>query len=373
MVDIGGVPIQVLLFSIFALLTAALNAVIGPTYDNLFVPGMQVGALFPALPPDPSGAGGFLSTAAAFSQYLVVNLVDPALVLVVLGVGLLYLLRATFPSLGPALRHLFPRLVVGALLANFTLPVAGALFGLAAATYPVVAGFDGGAWQSWDNLGGFGLFGASWDNGVLAFVVAFVLLSIVLLLALAIAVRNALLGVLLVLLPIFTLLWPVPQLAPLARRAWLWFAELAFLPCIMVVPLELAVGSPSILLLAGYLVAALASPAFLSLAGSSLTSAGLPGASGVLAGGVQRGLASAAGGLEGMARPLGAVAGKGGWAAPLAGAARSAAAAGPALALPVLTGSLLGSGGSKLLSHLSGSLRARGASPGIPAMRPRDR
>jgi hypothetical protein len=371
--DLGGVPLQTLLFSIFALMTAALAAVIGPAYDHLFIPEMQVGALFPALPPDPSGAGGFLSTAAAFSQYLVVNLVDPALVLVVLAVGLLYLLRATFPALGPALRGLFPRLVVGALLANFTLPVAGALFGLAGATYPVVAGFDGGSWQTWQNLGGVGLFGASWDNGVLAFVVAFVLFSVVLLLALAIAVRNALLGVLLVLLPVFTLLWPVPQLAPLARRAWLWFAELAFLPCVLVIPLELAVGSPSIVLLAGYLVAALASPALLSIAGTSLTAAGVPGASGVLAGGIQRGLASATGGLEAMARPLGAVAGKGGWAAPFAGAARSAAAAGPVLALPVLTGSLLGSGGSKLLSHMSSTLRSHGPSPKIPAMRPRDR
>lgn len=371
--DIGGIPLQVLLVSIFGLMTAALSAVIGPTYDHLFVPQMQGGALFPALPPEPSGAGGFLSIAAVFSQYLVVNLVDPALVLVALAVGLLYLLRATFPALGPALRGLFPRLVVGALLANFTLPVAGALFGLAAATYPVVAGFDGGSWQSWQNLGGSGLFSFSWDNGVLAFVAAVVLLSIVLLLALVIAVRNALLGVLLVLLPVFTLLWPVPQLAPLARRAWLWFAELAFLPCVVVVPLELAVGSPSILLLAGYLVAALASPAFLSLAGSSLTAAGVPGASGVLAGGIQRGLASAGSGLEGMLRPLGSLAGKGGWAAPLATAARSAASAGPVLALPVLTGSLLGSGGARLFGHLRSSLGAGGRSPHIPAMRPRDR
>ncbi|MCI4334519.1 MAG: hypothetical protein L3K04_02675 [Thermoplasmata archaeon] len=367
--DPTSIPIQAILFALFAILTAALAAVIGPTYDNLFVPSMQAAALFPSLPPDPSGAGGFLAVAAAFSQYLVVSLVDPALVLVVLAVGLLYLVRATIPSIAPRLQGLFPRLVVGALLANFTLPVASALFGLASATYPVVAGFDGGAWQRWSNLGGFGLLSFSWDNGILAFVFAFVLLSVVLLLVAAIAVRNALLGVLLVLLPVFTLLWPVPALAPLARRGWLWFAELAFLPCVLVVPLELAVGSGSIVLLLGYLIAALASPAFLSLAGQSLTAAGMPGAGGVLAGGIQRGLASAGSGLESVLRPLGSVARGGSWAAPVAGAVRGASAAGPALALPVLAGSLLGSGGSRLLAHFAPAKPRSAPSPRIPPMR----
>jgi hypothetical protein len=344
--------VQAILFALFAALTAALTAVIGPTYQNLFVPEMQTAALYPLLPGYPSGAGGFLQVAAQFSEYLVATLVDPALVLVVVGVAVLYLLRAILPSLAPRLRDLFPRLVVGALLANFTLPVAGALFGLAAWTYPVVAGFDGGAWQSWQNLGGVGFTNFSWDNGILAFVVAFVLLSVVLLLAAAIAVRNALLGVLLVLLPVFTLLWPIPALAPLARRGWIWFGELAFLPSVMVIPLELAVGASSSLLLLGYLVTALGAPALLSLAGQSLTGLGMPGASGVLAGGIQRGLASAGTGLESMLRPVGGLARKGGWAAPVAGAVKGASAVAPAIALPVLAGSLLGSGGAKLLSHL---------------------
>ncbi|MCI4345398.1 MAG: hypothetical protein L3K07_01380 [Thermoplasmata archaeon] len=367
--DPVSTSVQAILFALFALLTAALSAVLGPTYENLFVPEMQAAALYPALPPDPSGAGGFLSVAAQFSDYLVASLVDPALVLVVVAVGVLYLLRALLPSLAPRLRDLFPRLVVGALLANFTLPVAGALFGLAAWTYPVVAGFDGGAWQSWVNLGGAGLASFSWDNGILAFVAAFVLLSVVLLLAAAIAVRNALLGVLLVLLPVFTLVWPIPALAPLARRGWLWFAELAFLPSAVVIPLELAVGSSSILLLLGYLVAALGAPALLSLAGQSLGSLGLPAASGVLAGGIQRGLASAGTGLESFLRPVGGLARRGGFTAPLAGAVRSASAVTPALALPVLTASLLGSGGARLLSHLPHRPAGAARRPRIPPMR----
>ncbi len=148
------------------------------------------------------------------------------------------------------------------------------------------------------------MLGFSWQNGALAFLLAFVMFSLILLLVLLVAVRNALLGVLLVLLPIFTIMWPIPTLAPLARKGWLWFAELAFLPCVIVIPLELAVGCPSSTLLVGYLVAALGSPALLGVAGGSLTTAGIPSAGGALVGGVQRGLSSLSIGAGTFIRPI---------------------------------------------------------------------
>lgn len=362
--------IQALLFALFSFITALLAAVLGPTYDHLFVPEMGAAALYPPLGPGATGAGGFLSEAASFSQYLVLNLVDPALVLVVVAVGILYLLKATFPALEPKLRDLFPRLVAAALLANFTLPISGALLGVAGATYSVISSFDGGAWSSWSNLGGFGLFQFSWDNGVLAFVVAFVLLSLVLLLAGAVAVRDALLGVLLVLLPVFTLLWPIPTLAPLARRGWLWFGELAFLPSIMVIPLELAVGSSSVLLLMGYLVICLGSPALVSLARQSLTGVGFPSAGGALSGGVQRGLTAASVALEPLSGSLGPGSRGSGSGGAVAGMIRAGGRAPLPLALPVMGAHAIGAGAERLIRHVLASGRGPGSgSPAIPPVR----
>ncbi|MGI0053180.1 MAG: hypothetical protein ACREC5_02735 [Thermoplasmata archaeon] len=350
--NLGASAIQVLLLTIFGVSTAVLAAVIGPTYDNLLVPSLATGALYPSL--SAAGGTGFLGTAATFSLYLLANLVDPAVGLVAVGVGLLYLVRAFLGAYGTKFANLLPRLVVAVLVANLTLPLAGAILGLAGATYPVVSGFDGGAWQHWVNLGGPGFVTASWDNGALAFVLAFAIFSVVLLLAAAVAVRNALLGVLLVLLPVVTLLWPIPTLAPLARRFWLWFAELSFLPCAMVVPLELAVGSPSIVLTLGYLVVALAAPSLLSLGAGALTGAGMPSAGGAVAGGIQRGLLAASVVAEGWAGPTGALL-KGTAAAGIAGSAqRSAGRAGP-LALPAFSSEMLGHGSAKLFSHLARS------------------
>ncbi|MHB8352457.1 MAG: hypothetical protein ACYDFT_07230, partial [Thermoplasmata archaeon] len=299
-----------------------------------------------------SGGTGFLATSATFSAYVVANLVDPAVGVVAVAVGLLYLLRAFLGAFGPKLSNLLPRLVVAVLAANLTLPLAGAILGLAGATYPVLSGFDGGAWTNWTNIGGPGFAAYSWDNGALAFVLAFVLFTMVLLLVAAVAVRNALLAVLLVLLPVVTLVWPVPTLAALARRSWLWFVELSFLPCVMIIPLELAVGSPSVVLTMGYLVVALAAPSFLSLAGASLTSAGMPSAGGAISGGIQRGLLAASMVVEGWAAPVGAAL-KGTGAVALAGSVQRAAGRSAPMALPALSSELLGHGSARLFGHLA--------------------
>ncbi len=342
--------IQALLFVLFAVATDVLDKVIGPTYDNILVPSLAPAALYPAL--GAAGADGFLATSATFSGYVVANLVDPAVGLVAVAVGLLYLLRAFLGAYGPKLANLLPRLVVAVLVANLTLPLAGAILGTAGATYPVLAGFDGGAWTDWQNIGGAGFAAYSWDNGALAFVLSFAIFSLVLLLVVAVSTRNALLAVLLVVLPLLTLLWPLPTLAPLARRSWLWFVELSFLPCVLVIPLELAVGSPSIVLTMGYLVVALAAPAFLSLAGASLQSAGMPSAGGAASGGIQRGLLAASMVAEGWIGPFASVL-KGTGAGAIAGSAQRAAGRPAPMALPAFSSELLGHGSARLFRHIA--------------------
>jgi hypothetical protein len=349
-------------------LTAILAGVIGPTYDNILVPELTPAALFPSLAPSAPASASFLGVAAAFSTYLLGTLVDPLIGVVALAVGFAYLGRSFLGRNGTSVEPLLTRLILAVLLANFSLPLAGALVDLAGGAYPVIAGFDGGAWQHWVNLGGFGEIHFSWDNGVVAFVLSFVLFSLVLLLAAAVALRDALLGVLLVLLPLFTLLWPIPPLAGLARRAWFLFGEAAFLPCVLVIPLELAVGTPSIFLLVGYLTVALAAPTLLSAAGTTLSGAGFPSAGGALVGGVQRGLLSASQATSSFLRPLGQVAslpssmGKA-----IGTAGRTIGGAALPAAIPVLAGDLLGRGAHHLLGHLLPAA-ARSAKPG-----PKDR
>ncbi len=342
--------VQQILFVIFALLTAALATITGPTYDNLLVPELSGSALFPPLPPAVASGPSFVSRAAEFSSYLVANVVDPAVALVAIGVAATYFLRSGFDRWNPSFHATLPRMVFSVVVANFTLPLAGGLLSVAGAVYPVVAGFDGGAWQHWVNLGGLGELQFSWDNGVLAFVLSFVLFTLVLLLAIAVALRDALLGVLLVLLPLLTILWPIPALAPLARKAWMLFGELAFLPCVLVIPLELAVGAPNPLILVAYLAIALASPYFLSLAGAQLNALGFPAAGSTLSAGVQRGLAVGSSGATSYVRPLAAV-GSGGKEAGAAFAIRAGSAGFPAAA-PLVIGEALGRGAVHLVRHL---------------------
>lgn len=360
--DLSAAAIQAFLFALFAGLTAVLGVVIAPTYDNLLVPQLSSGALYPALSSD--GGTGFLGTAASFSADLLTSVVDPAIALVALLVAGLYLLRAVVAAWRPRLAALLPKLIVAVLVANLTLPLTGAILGLAGNVYPAIAGWDGGAWQSWANIDGPGGIQYMWDNGAVAFVLTFVLFSLVLLLVLAVAVRNALLGVLLVLLPLFSILWPIPYLGTLARRGWLWFVELAFLPCAMVIPLELAVGSPSILLTMGYFVIALAAPALISTAGASLTQVGFPSAGGALAAGLQRGLAAASVAVQGFVRPaMPALRAAGVPTAITSALERSVGHAAP-LALPAFTSEMLGHGSARLFAHLNARGRGGGAGGG---------
>ncbi len=362
--------LQAILFALFALLSATIAAITGPTYDNLLVPELSSTALFPSLPPGSGSGSTFLSRASAFSTYLLGNLVDPAIALLAIGVAFVYLARPFVGRWSGSPEPLLGRLIVAVVLANFTIPIAGAILSLAGAAYPTIAGFDGGAWQHWVNLAGYGEFSYSWDNGALTFVLSFVLFLLVFLLTLAIALRDAMLGVLLVLLPIFTLVWPLRPLSNLARRSWLLFVELAFLPCVVVVPLELAVGSPTILLLVGYLAVAVASPFLLSLAGTQLTAFGFPGATGIAASGSLRGLASTstAGGSY-----FNAAADRARGISPGVGAATAVQRLGqtaPPLTAPLLVADFLGRGTTHLLQHLRTST-ARGGmtrSPHFPGV-----
>ncbi|MGP8158829.1 MAG: hypothetical protein ACLPWO_04380 [Thermoplasmata archaeon] len=365
-VDLGDL-VRTILFLLFAGLTAIITAIIGPTYDNLLVPELQPGALFPPILGPGNGAANYLSTAARFSGFILSNVVDPAVALVALGVAVLYLSRSIIARWADALDALLPRLVLGVVGANFTVPIAGAVLGVAGSLYPVVSGWDGGAWQHWVNLAGWGQVSFSWDNGALAFVLSFVEFAAVFALLLAVGIRDAALAVLLVLLPIFTLVWPLRPLSPLARRGWLLFGELAFLPCVLVVPLELAVASPNPVMLVSYLAVAVASPYFLSLAGTSLVSFGFGGASGIVHSNVQRGLqlapSAATSSLGPVANGVRTSSAAGG---AFAGATRVAGSAAAPAAAPLVVSELLGHGAWQLMRHVGSSPGKHSPSPQPP-------
>ncbi len=344
--------LQRILFLLFADLTALVAAVIGPTYDHLLVPALSGPALYPPLLPAAGSSGDFLSAAARFSSYLVFGVVDPLVGLLALGVAVLYLARASVARWAATLDALLPRLVVAVVAANFTVPIAAGILQAAGALYPVVAGWDGGAWQHWTNLAGFGELDLSWDNGALAFVLSLAEFLTVFGLVLAVGVRDATLAVLLVILPVLTLLWPFRPLSSIPRRAWLLFGELAFLPCVLVVPLELAVGSTSPVLLVGFLGAALASPFLLSATGNHLVALGFPGVAATSGAGAQRGLAGAPGAAVGVFQPAFATGRSAGTAARAAGATvRVAGTASTPLAAPLAVRELLGHAGATVARH----------------------
>ena len=267
--------IQAILLALFGALTVVLNTVIGPFYDNVFVPEMAPQSLYAAYLGGGSSSNLF-ATGATLSQFVVVNLVDPMAILIVIGVGVLYLVRATLPERAQVWRGLAPRLVLGVLLSNVVLPLTYILWSIALLVYQPLFAYGGGAWQSYNNLVPTGGISFAWDNGVIAFIVTLMLLTLVLGLGFLIAFRDALLAVLLVLLPPLTLLWPIPPLSGFARRAWRLFGEMAFLPTLVVIPLVLAVGAPSILLVAGLLAVAVGAPSLLSQVGGNLVSLGFP-------------------------------------------------------------------------------------------------
>jgi len=363
--------IQLILFLLFADLTALVAAVIGPTYDNLLVPELAPHALYPAVFAAHAGTSDYLAQAGSFSSFLIGGVVDPLVTVLAIGVAVLYLARATLARWAATFDGLLPRLVLAVAAANFTVPIAAAILVLSGSLYPVVAGWDGGAWHHWVNLAGVGEFRLSWDNGVLAFVLALVEFALVLALVLAIGLRDALLAVLLVVLPLVTLLWPFRPLASVPRRAWLLFAELAFLPCVLVVPLELAVASPSVVLLVGYLSAAAASPFLLSVTGSHLVAMGFPSAGTMVQGGAARGLNGASSTASGYAAPAAAAGRESGAVGRAAsGTVRSAASSAGPLAVPAALSQLLGHGALSVARHIGRHGDGNRTPPRFPPLRP---
>jgi hypothetical protein len=358
--------VRAILFALFAGLTALVAAVVGPTYDNILVPELSAGALYPPVPGTAGDPSNYLAAASRFSAFTLGAVVDPAIALLALGVAALYLSRALSARWGARLEGLLPRLLIAVVAANFTVPIAGIVLDLAGALFPVLAGWDGGLWRSWVNLAGVGEVRYSWDNGAISFVLSIAEFFVVFALVFAVALRDALLAVLLVLLPLFTLLWPFGVLAPLARRAWMLFVELVFLPCILVVPLELAVRSPSPFLLIAYLACALGSPFLLSTAGAHLSAFGFPGGGVTVGGGVQRGLAATSSAASGYVSPASGASRSSGPIAPaLSGAARAAGTAPGPAAAPLAAAHLVGHGALHLVRHI-GQRRAAsgGAAPG---------
>jgi len=358
--------VRAILFALFAALTGLVAAVVGPTYDNLLVPELTPAALYPALPGSGAASSSYLTAASHFSEFTLGAIVDPAIALIAIGIAALYLARAVSARFGARFDGFLPRLLVAVIAANFTVPIAGALLGLGGALYPVLAGWDGGAWRHWVNLAGIGEVSYSWDNGAVAFIYSIAEFLLVFALVFAVALRDALLAVLLVLLPLFTLLWPFGVLAPVARRAWLLFVELVFLPCILVVPLELAVGSSSATLLLAYLACALGSPFLLSTAGTHLAAVGFPGGGPMVGTGLQQGLQSSSTGASSYLSPIASAGRSGGPAAAAAGgAARVAGSAAAPAAAPLAAAHLVGHGALHLVRHIGREPHGpRGSAPG---------
>ncbi len=345
--------VQAILFALFSVFTAIVAAVTGPTYDNLLVPLLQPSALFPPVRAGLESNGDFLSTATQFSTDVVTSAVDPVIALVAAGVGLLYLVRATVERWGARLDALLPRLVVAVLVANFTVPISTGLLDVAGSLYPVLSGWNGGAWQHWSNLAGWGELSFSWDNGALALVLSVAEFLAVIGLILAVGVRDALLSVLLVLLPLFSLLWPLQPLSTIPRRAWLLFGELAFMPCVMVVPLQLAVDTTSPVLLLGYLGAALASPYLISVAGTHLAAFGFPSGGGIASAGVQRGLSAPSSAAASVASgPTSALPTRGGAGPSVAATVRAAGSSAVPVSAPLAIGTALGHAATHLVRHV---------------------
>jgi hypothetical protein len=365
-----NVVIQAILFALFTAGTAILNLIIQPTYDNLVVPELSAPSLFPSIA-HPGAGAGFLSTAVQFSEFVLTNLVDPAIALVLIALAGLYLFQSFSARIGGRLEPLLPRLVIALLGANFTLPLAGAALDLGGATFRAFSSFDDGAWRQWTNIVPVGGTAFSWDNGVLAFVVTFALFAMVLALATVVALRDAMVAVLLVLLPIFTLLWALPPLAPLARRGWALFVELAFLPSVILVPLELAVGSPSVLLVLAYLSIAVGSPYLISISRAQLGGMGFPSAGSALTGGLQRGLTVATLTTQGAANAAAPGAGSAGRVAQLGTAMRGFASHLGKAPLPgglaLGAGHLVTDGPRQLLRHLRHFQTTHASVQGHPA------
>jgi hypothetical protein len=369
--DLGSL-IQTILFLLFVGLTAILAAIIGPTYDNLLVPELSSRALYPSLLGSGSDPSDFLAPAAHFSTFLLTNVVDPAITLLALGVAVVYFAKVWVSRWANQLDGLVPRLVIAVLGANFTVPIAGAVLGVAGSLYPVIAGWDGGAWQRWVDLAGWGEVSFSWDNGALAFVLALAEFVLVFALVIAVGVRDALLAVLVVLLPIFTLLWPLPPLSSLARRAWLLFVELAFLPCVLVVPLELAVGSPNPVMLVGYLTVAIGSPYLLSLAGTHLVAFGFPSGSSQLSSGVQRGLNTAPSAAASAPSPVvNALSSRGSVGPAVRASVQAAGSAAAPAAAPLAVSQLVGHGALHLVRHVRAASQPNGSPSRWPPIRGR--
>jgi hypothetical protein len=175
--------------------------------------------------------------------------------------------------------------------------------------------------------------------------------------------------VLLVVLPVFTLLWPFRPLSSLARRGWWLFVELAFLPCLMVVPLELAVGSPTPVLLVAYLGISAASPFLLSIAGTNLAWIGFPSVPGTVNPALQRGVATAPAAPARYAAPL-ASSGATDATGVVARGIRSVGSASTPMVPPLAVAEALGHGAAHLARHVAGRPGAGGRPPRLPPLRP---
>ena len=152
------------------------------------------------------------------------------------------------------------------------------------------------------------------------------------------------------------------------------FGELVFLPCAMLVPLELAVGAANVLELTAFLALALAMPALLSTAGTQLGQLGFPSAAAAFTGGLQRGFGSlsAASAAPGQGAIGAANAIKTPITSGVGAAVRTAGGTAFPASLPILAGEALGRSGFHLVRHLKGLADSQASSVRAGPVRPKD-
>lgn len=259
------------IFNIFAWVTAQ------QTYDNLFIPEMKPYNLFPSLLN--GNQKNLFSASASLSNYILINIIDPILIILLLIIGFIYLGKVFLPSWNEKFRELIPRFVIATVVANFTVYISGIILEFGLATYIVLYGYGDKNWQHFGKL--YPLFVTPWgNNSLLEFILKVVVIFTIVTLSMVIAIRTSLIAVLIVLLPIGSIMWIFPQTRQYAKKIWVIFIEMVFLPFFVLIPLILATSindtdTYGFLLTTGMLLIAAGMPYFISNYGGSIAHMGM--------------------------------------------------------------------------------------------------
>jgi len=251
------------------------------TYNNLLVPEMSSSFLYPTI--IKGNQTGFFMYAYYFSSYILFSIVDPLLVIVLLGIGFLYLSKVFFSQNSERFKDLIPKFILAVILSNFTNYISSIILEFGYSLYSTIYTFDGSKWTNFQNI--FPIYSTPWtNNALLEFILKVIVLFTILAIAIIIGIRTGLLGVLIVLLPIASVLLIFPQTKSLGKKIWIVFIDMAVLPFFVLIPLILAVNVNNInttgfILATGLLFISAGMPYFISEYGNSVFHMGFDKAS----------------------------------------------------------------------------------------------